>query len=308
MVFQPKKKDGILFTADMHLRDDVPTCRTDKFLETQWAKLKVISDYTKKNNLWWVDCGDVFHKARPSYHLVNDVISRLKSWQTPIDAAIYGNHDMPAHTRQNFDDCAFGTLVCSGIIRHAFWGESVLFPCTWGNVQVWGVNYGESCFAPDNNSAMNVLVMHDMFFHNKNDIPGVDGHIALDFAQEWGQCYRYIFTGHNHKSLSVSNSKWELHNIGSMTRQTVDLIDHKPRFSVLDKSGVYHVNFKIDGNAVSRKHIEKKEAEEDQLAAFVESLGNNEEVSLNFEGNVQIVLNKVKPSPQVKIKVQGAME
>lgn len=306
-------KKGILVTADMHLRDTVPTCRNaDEFFEAQWNKLREISEIVKQKNLYWVDCGDIFHKARPSYKLVSDVINRLKDWGTPIDAAIYGNHDMPAHNHKNMDDSAFGVLCASGTIKNWIFGKGLHLPCENCDYLVWGMNYGESCYSPNiYKNMVNVLLAHDMFFKDKNSfIPNVDGIDASEFVDEWSGCYPLMFAGHNHQSFTITKKRYQFYNVGTMLRESADLADHNPSICIIHSPTDVERRYLrcAKPNVVSRKHIEKQEETEDQIASFVQSLEKNEDISLSFEGNVQIVINTVKPNNAVKIKVQGAME
>lgn len=300
-------KNGILFTADLHLRDDTPTCRIDDFQKTQWDKLRQIAEIVRKQKLHWVDCGDIFHKARPSYRLVNEFINRLREWGVCIDAGICGNHDMPTHSFGQLDDSAYGTLLASGVIKQWLWGRPASFEVKNKKFCVWGVNYTEKCYAPNMyGEYTNVLVMHDMFFKDSdNAIPNVEGFYADEFVEKWRSCYSYIFTGHNHKTFYHDT----LYNIGCMTRQSADMAKHKPCVCILDYMGVTtRYLLGINKNAVSQAHLDKQAAHEDQISSFVESLENIEDTSLSFERNVQTVISKVKPENEVKQKVQGAME
>lgn len=306
-------KKGILFTADLHLRDTVPTCRTDDFENAQWRKLQEIIEIVRKEKLYWVDCGDIFHKAQPSFRLVNRFIDYMKMAKVQIDAAICGNHDLPSHNFGQLDNSAFGTLLASKIINKWLHGPCVELPTDYKIFTLYGVNWTEMPYSPD--CAINVLgyrnimVMHNMFFPNKHDtIPNVDGFYADEFIDTWGDEYQYIFTGHNHKSFSISTDKCELHNIGCVTRQTADMAGHRPCVCILCNNGVQIRYLHANVDAVSQAHIDKQQAQENQISSFVKSLENIEDTSLSFERNVQTVINKVKPENEVRQKVQGAME
>lgn len=303
-------KNGILFTADMHLRDDTPVCRTDDFQKAQWDKLQAIITLVKRKNLYWVDCGDIFHKARPGYKLLNRFMDTLIRQNVCIDTAICGNHDMPAHSLGQIDDSAFGTLLSAKLIKTWLYGRPVVLPIGEINYVLWGVNYTEKPYEPDpaEDGFCNVMVMHDMMFLNKKDaIPNVEGYYANTFVKEWDH-YQYIFTGHNHKTFTYQNDNTYLCNVGCLTRQTADMADHRPTVAVLYADHVAQFTLPYSDDVVTREHIDKKQKREDEIAAFVETLGKTEEVSLSFTGNVQLIVNKVKPSDTVKQKIQGAME
>ena len=60
------KKAIAIITADLHLRDTIPVCRVDNYLEAQNKKLAFIKDSVLKNNCPLIVAGDVFHKAKSS--------------------------------------------------------------------------------------------------------------------------------------------------------------------------------------------------------------------------------------------------
>lgn len=306
-----KLKNGILFTADMHLRDTVPPCRTDDFMQAQWDKVREVAEIVKKENLYWVDAGDIFHVARPSYRLVNEFIERLRTWGVGIDLAILGNHDMPAHNpdRKNMDDTAWYTLLASGLIKSWRYGQDgFILNCAFGNVLIDPVDYGQvPCHqCEDEDTHKYVCVLHDMVFENDMAaIPGIDNYWTPEKLHKiFGGDFDYFVCGHNHKSWQKGN----VFNVGSLTRQTADMEGHKPSVVILNANGMERRYLKYSQGVVSRAHLDKQEAQENQISSFVESLENNEEISLSFEGNVQIVMNKVKPEKGVEIKVRGAME
>lgn len=305
-----KLKSGILFTADMHLRDTVPPCRTDDFMQAQWDKVREVADIVKKENLYWVDAGDIFHTARPGYRLVNNFIERLRTWGVGIDLAIMGNHDMPGHNpdRKNMDDTAWYNLLASGIIRNWRYGQDgFILNCDFGNVLIDPVDYGASpCHqTEDEEISKYVCVIHDMVFRDsKSAIPGVGDYWTANQLLYQFPDFDYFICGHNHKSWR--NGK--VINVGCLTRQTADMEEHEPSVVVLNGEGCERRYLEYEQGVVSRAHIDKQEAQENQISSFVESLENNQEVSLSFEGNVQIVLNKTKPEKGVELKVRGAME
>lgn len=311
-----KPKHGILFTADMHLRDDVPVCRTDDFMTEQWRKLRQIAELVKSRNLYWVDCGDIFHKARPSYRLVNNLTERLHYWQVAIDYAITGNHDMPGHNSQavNMEDTAWYNLLSSGKIKNwAYGGNGLPLPCNFGNVVVYGANYGKKLEDElphmrhdDEDENINICILHDMVFKDKNHVnPNVgDYWLASQLPFTMGLGYSYFVCGHNHQSWKFAN----VYNVGCLTRQTADMTDHIPSVVILTKDGMERVTLAHKENVVSRAHIDKEQANEEQISSFVQSLENNQEVSLSFERNVQVIINTTKPVKSVEVKIREAME
>ena len=301
--------NGLLFTGDMHLRPDVPVCRTDDFLVAQWTKLEQIQKLAKRKNLAWIDAGDVFHKAIQPLHFVNQVLTRL---HYPICAGIAGNHDLPSHNTGRVMESAWGTLRAVGYIEEALGDRPVCVDSSEHRVaEIYGAHYGEAI--PDPYDAQpgifNVLVMHGMVYASRNDIiPNAPGSMAKKLLRDH-KGYDLIVTGHNHQSFMVELNGRHLVNPGSMTRQTADQADHIPRIVTwTPKDGLQWHALTCDPDVVSREHLVKKEQKEEQLSAFVQSLQDVGEVSLSFEDNVETVIRENKPDKPVRDKVREAME
>lgn len=304
---------GLLFTADIHLRPDVPVCRTDDFLKVQWQKFDQVQKYIELNQLAWVDAGDIFHKAQLPLVFVNQVLENMRE---RIVAGVMGNHDLPSHNIGRVGESAWGTLWASAYLEQVAGSEPVHikigsdhFPKERADVDIYGVSYGEEIPQPYNDDVFKVLVMHDMVYASKNDIiPNAPGSLAKKLLRD-NKEYDLIVTGHNHQSFMVELNGRFLVNVGSMTRQTADQTDHKPRV-VEWRPGWglkwYELDYK-DG-VISREHIEKQEQKDEELNAFVASLQDVEEVSLSFEENVETVIRESKPEKPVEDKVREAME
>lgn len=236
-------KQGFLITADLHLRDTVPTCRTDDFIKAQWNKMDYIAEIIKKKNLYWLDCGDLFHTAKPSYSLVNHLMYWFRSRNVQIDAAIVGNHDIPAHNLSYLDNSAWGILNTAGFIKRWLHNGIVHNFDLNGEytIGITGVNYSENIddFTWDETLANDTaLLYHDMVFRNeKNRIADVPGLIAQELYNKVP--FHTIFSGHNHQhwewqpnennSIQIPyEDKQGVFNVGSMTRQSADQMEHTP--------------------------------------------------------------------------------
>ena len=303
---------GLLFTADMHLRPDVPTCRTDDFLVAQWAKLEQIQKLAKQYNLAWIDAGDIFHKAILPLHFTNQVLTRL---HYPICAGIAGNHDLPSHNTGRIMESAWGTLFAAEFLESQLHEIPLCLDIANGKTaEIYGASYGEPIPTPHGKQQhiFKVLVMHDMVYASRNDIiPNAPGSMAKKLLRD-NKGYDLIVTGHNHQSFMVELHGRHLVNIGSMTRQTADQTDHTPRVITwipgTTTSGLQWRTLRHDPDVVSRDHIVKQEQKEEQLNAFVQSLQDVSEVSLSFEENVETILRETQPDKHVENKVREAME
>lgn len=245
-----ESKQGFLITADLHLRDTQPTCRTDDFDKAQWDKMDYIAEVIKTKNLYWLNCGDLFHNAKPSYSLLSHLLYWFKTRKVHIDAAIVGNHDLPAHNLHQLDNSGWGVVHQAGYIRHWLHDgkfETFSLHDYKDNISIAGVNYSENLddfkwpfYAKDS-----VLLYHEMVFRNERsriaDIPGLT---AKQLYEKVPFCT--VFSGHNHQSFDWQPDenfridyadKNGVFNVGSMTRQSADQMEHIPQVLLWDGIG-----------------------------------------------------------------------
>lgn len=244
-----ESKQGFLITADLHLRDTRPTCRTDDFDKAQWDKMDYIAEVIRTKDLYWLDCGDLFHNAKPSYSLLSHLLYWFKTRRVHIDAAIVGNHDLPAHNLHQLDNSGWGVILQAGYIKrwlHDGIFETFLIKDDY-HMDIIGVNYSENLddFKWPNDTNDAALLYHDMVFKSEKsriaDIPG------LTAVQLYGKVPFYtIFSGHNHQSFDWDPNKGVqvdyyckkgVFNVGSMTRQSADQMEHIPSVMLWDGRG-----------------------------------------------------------------------
>lgn len=310
--------DNLLFTADLHLRDTQPKCRTDDFEKAQWKKFTTILDLCYKHNAFWVDAGDFFHKAQPSLSLLEKTIHYLRRFQSggrpPVLATVAGNHDLPAHNMGRLNESGLGILKAAGLIQLLDSEPIVVHMKLQPNILLYGCSYGDDIPAPKHTDSNHVLVYHGMVYENEKDvIPQNPAPTGFDLLEQ-NPDYRIILTGHNHTFFHCMEGHRHLINPGSMTRQTADqekLIPHVSLWNARTDSADNHQNKKIflpfEKDVISREHIETQEKKDEELNAFVVHLQNVEDVSLSFEGNVEKVMIEVKPNKLTKQRVKEAI-
>lgn len=290
----------LLFTADIHLRDDCPKCRTDDFLSAQWDKIKQVKALCKKNDALWIDAGDLLHKSRPSLGLLAQAISVLKT-DMPI-RTVPGNHDQPYHNRNKMTESGLGVLEAAGVIK--FLHQDAPWQCLdW---TIYSCAYGEEIPVPEGDTN-NILVYHGMVFQNKHEmLPGVSGDTAKGILKK-AKGYTLVVTGHNHQSFHVRVGDRMLVNVGCLTRQTADFAEYVPNVVLFRDGEIKRLALSCESGVVSRVHLDKAAKKEEELNAFVEGLKDVEQASLSFEANVDLVLNKMNAPKTVKKKVAEAM-
>ena len=291
-----KQADAIL-TADWHLRDTVPECRTDDFYAAQWKKLDFISALQKKHNCSVYHAGDLFHHWKPSPSLLTDTIKHIpKRFVT-----VYGNHDVPQHNLELVYKSGIRTLETAGIIS--------VFPN--------GTNFGNKP-NPDKPSMQGdftdeiyrkVLVWHEFTYKGKPPWPGCEADTGNKLLNKYPG-FDLILTGDNHQSFTAKKDGRVLVNAGNITRQSAAQIDFKPCVYLwyAKTNTVEPVYIPVEEGVVSREHIEKVTQRDERLDAFISKLDDNWDIGISFEENLKRFLQKNKINKHVKRIINRAID
>lgn len=262
------KPDAIL-CADLHLREDIPICRIDDFQQAQWHKLMYIKILQYKYDCPVLCAGDVFHHWKPSPYLLSKTIEHLPNefW------TIYGNHDIPQHNLDLFEKSGLFTLQKAGKIFIIDQGHFSIIPNK--NQYNWSVKN------------KNLYVWHVMTYHKELPYPGCKESSAIQLLKKYPQ-FNLIVTGDNHKPFVVNYKGRLLVNPGSMTRQRVSET-HKPRIYLwyAKTNSVEPIYLPCEENVISREHIEIIEKRDKRMEAFIQSINNDVETTINFEENLK---------------------
>lgn len=266
-----EKVDAIL-TADWHLREDTPICRTDDFQKAQWSKVDFISNLQKKYNCPIIHAGDLFDHWKPSPYLLSKAFLHLpKRFYT-----IYGNHDLPQHNIELAYKCGVQTLVSAfriNILKATHWLQEP-------DDETSSLNYFDS---------KKVCIWHIMAYQGNSPWPNCTDLSAKQILEKYTQ-FDLIVTGHNHTAFVEEVNGRLLVNPGSLTRQEADKEKHQPRVYLYHakENKVVPVYLPIEQNVISREHLEKTEQRDDRISAFVERLNTEWEISLSFEKNLEL--------------------
>ena len=267
-----KKPDAIL-CADIHLREDIPTCRTDDYQAAQWRKLSFIRDLQLEYDCIVIHAGDLFHHWKPSPQLLSMTIQNLPAQFHTI----YGQHDLPQH---NFDlrhKSGIHTLETDNTLE-------VLDECHYGQEP----RNGSMSFAPGVDNSRDILVWHKMVWQGEKLWPDQIDPSAKRILKQYPG-YDLIVTGDNHKPFVEEHEGRLLVNPGSMMRTTADQIDHKPRVYLwyADTNTVEPVYLPIESGVISRDHITRTEERDGRIDAFISRLDDDWEASVSFEENLE---------------------
>ncbi len=283
------KRADLIITADFHLRESTPICRTDDFFAAQTRKLIFLSRLQKEHNCAVIHAGDLWDHWKPSPFLITYAFIHLpKEFNT-----IFGNHDLPNHSLDMIDRCGINTLAKAERIK--------ILP---------GTHWGQK---PDNHSLIikdrKILVYHTMTYQGKPPWPGCTDPKARGILRKYPM-YDAIITGHNHQPFIEEYENRVLANPGSMMRQNADQIDFRPRVYLYyaKENQVEPIYLPIEDGVVSREHIERGAERSDRIDAFISKLDGEWQAGLSFESNLEEFFKNNRVRKQTKEIIYKAVE
>jgi predicted phosphodiesterase len=261
--------DAIL-TADWHLRDSVPVCRTDDFWAAQWKKVDHVAQLSWRYDACPVlHAGDLLDHWRASPYLLSSAIAHMppKFW------TVLGNHDLPQHNLELAERSGTQTLAAGGAL-------TILPGCHMGK-------------QPQPEHALEiagrkVLVWHEGVWKDAPPWPNCKARSADSVLEEFPE-YDLILTGDFHTPCIERSGDRLLVNPGSLMRQTADQINFRPRVYLWDaeRNQVLPEYLPIDAAAVSREHLDIAHDRDKRIEAFVARLDSSKTgAELNFEQNL----------------------
>ena len=276
-----------IFAADIHLRATPPLCRTDNFRKAQTNKLRFLFDIA--NDLCVegvIIAGDFGHSPFWPNELLTNTIDMIRLLdQIPL-LIVPGQHDLPQHRLERYQDGALGVLEAAQMINVLYDAEGHK---NFREFKLHSYPFGHEIEHDHHSSKFRkVAVAHMMVIEN---IPLWPGQIALkgNTLLEKFPEYDLIVTGDNHNPFVIEH-EGRLHiNPGSMMRQKSDQINHRPRFYLWwAKTNKYMPIFwEIDKNAVTREHIETSEEIDERINQFVSKLiTDDENIEVDFKENL----------------------
>jgi DNA repair exonuclease SbcCD nuclease subunit len=321
--------------ADLHLREDCPACRTDgpeSYWAEQEAAVYTIRSLCEKHGCPFLCAGDVFNVTKETPRNFSKPSANLIRWAAenlPETFAIFGQHDLIAHSLENWEHT--GLALLGGFPNITIVMGETLYHAPGGALQ--GFSYGIEMLPADIGQApdyepedtRHVAMAHQLVWQGKPPFPGAptDGEATRLLRKFPG--YDLILTGDNHQPFVVRyrpapvphsdngvtlSPDRLLVNPGSMMRMKADQANHEPRVYLWDAEAneVEPVYLPITLGVISREHIEKEEARDERITAFVERLADDgEEADLDYKENMRRALAREKPHKRTEELVWQAM-
>lgn len=274
-----KRADAIL-CGDVHLREDVPVCRTDDFLQSQAVKFNTINLLQQEHKCPVICSGDLFDNAKPSLWFASKVSEMMpQNFYT-----VYGNHDLPNHSLKEQSKCGIYNLWVNdklNILKGTHFNQIPIEP----SITIKG---------------RKILVWHVMTYKSELPYPGCTDLKARSILHKYPE-YDLILTGDNHTPFTQTYQGRLLVNPGSMMRQTADQMDYKPAVWLYyaKTNTVEPVYLPINKDAVTREHLDVIEEKENRIMAFIETLNKEGLDFVNFKQNLKVFLQKNQTNEKV---------
>lgn len=277
-----KKVDGIL-SADWHLREASPSCRTDNFQQAQRRKLLYLKKLQKLHDCPIYVAGDVFDKWNPSLAFLSELVDCM-----PFIHTICGNHDLPQHSILLRHKSALHLLEKTGHLSILSTGVH------WNHVPTpdTGVMIG----------GRRMLIWHTMTYQGKKPYPGCTDPPSIGILKKYKD-YDIILTGHNHQTFTVSDKNRLLLNPGCITRQESDMADFLPAvyfYHAKDNTITRHQLPHTGGVVSKSEKVQEVEERNDRIDAFVSKLRSDFDTDINFEVNLERHFSKNKTAKKTQ--------
>ena len=257
----------MILTADWHLRENQPICRSDDFWKIQWEKVRFIRELQYEYDCTILHSGDLFHHWKPSPRLLSKCIEEL-----PYMFVIPGNHDLPNHNLNLLEKSGLFTLEKAEIIK------------------ICSVELEKPfLFQKD------IAIMHKLINHSQSD------NSAKSILRKYKK-FKLILTGDNHETFDASINNRLLINPGSLTRQTANQKNHKPCIYIIDieTMGFEIIEIPIENNVFNLEHLNQQNERDERIENFVKHLNSDYDLELSFESNLKAYFQKNRTRKAIK--------
>jgi len=293
-----------ILTADFHLTDKQPLCRTDAdWWETMRTKLRFIRKLSRAHMCPVIHAGDLFNTWKPSPELMTFAVKELPT----KFFTVLGNHDLPQHNLDLYYKSGVATLAEAGRITvipsGVHWGMDLLSDeviKSRNNIEE-ETDWRES----------QIIVAHYMVRSTaeKPWLGCVDPPASKVLRTVKVNGVDLILVGHNHKSFVEEYKGKLLVNPGSIFRMDADQIDYQPKVYLWydDPLKVEAVLLPIE-DSVTRHHLETEQAKNDRIKQFITNLQDTWEPGFSLEENLRQAFKSNKTSKSVQDIIWQALD
>ena len=229
----------LICVGDLHIRANRPVSRKDDYYHIQFEKFGCILDTAEnfireEEEVAILQPGDFFDTQVP-YKVLADIAEvigrrRVFGFHFPI-FVVFGQHDM---AYRNIRNTPLYVLDLLGGVQKAL-SPSIIQTHLGVDVNIYGVDWDDEILKPET-EGFNVLLIHKMITKGGPLFPGQEDYedAGVFLRKMTGIGYDLIVSGDNHQTFVVERKKGALINAGSMMRMSIDQVNHKPCFFVVD--------------------------------------------------------------------------
>jgi len=296
----------ILCGGDLHIRVTAPEHRIDDFVETQKEKIFWVLNLAKEEGCKIILFpGDVTDHSKLPYWIIRQYILMFRETPNRDKITVRGQHDMLYHVAtENTPLMLMEAAKAISIVGIPPKPYNIFNKET--PIHIFGVSWEEEIpeiekFGGQN--TVDILLIHKMFVDEKLWEGQEEYKRANIFLRETQ--WDLIVSGDNHQHFMLQ-SKGRFHvNCGSLMRQNIDQINHKPVVYIYDTEertlAPHYIPIRPAEEVFSIDEARKKKAEDERMLAFVEMVRNTTEIKgLDYAKSMDDRLGKKDISRDIK--------
>jgi|LAHU01.1.fsa_nt_gb DNA repair exonuclease SbcCD nuclease subunit len=291
----------IVACGDLHLTDSSPKRRLDDYSSVLMEKFLYIVNYTMNEQYKvMVLPGDIFDTHRASNQLISTTIKTLSNFVDTggVVLGVLGQHDLAFRSPHN---SPVRVLEAAGIITML--SEK---PFRLNGVSFYGSDFGSKVPDVMEREEKRILVIHKMISDRDYWGSNLEYSSVSSFLKENGR-FDIVISGDNHHSFDykqAGRNQRVLINAGSLGRRSIDQIDHKPCFYVVDTDQVERsrIEVPIQNNVFDLSSLEGEKRVSEEIAKFVDGLAKHSEFTFTerYEDRVVQIIESNDIEPKVK--------
>ncbi len=285
-----------ILTADWHIRESIPVCRTDNFYRTQKRKLEWIAELSQEYEIPVILAGDLFHKWKTSPQLEAMTIETTNNFHINDFFSLFcvpGNHDLPKHSLKEISKSSYFVLQKSSVLNDCTLKDTIYSKkSNIDYIYVHPFPFGtEIQNVEKEDDTLNICVAHQLTYDSKKPWANCKADSAKKLLKKYDG-YDLIVTGDNHQSFVTEYKGRLLVNPGCITRQTGAFVDFKPSVYVwYSDNTVERKYIPIEKDVINRDHLKKVEERNEKLDAFIIELEKRQKQNEDYEYLMDFVEN-----------------
>jgi DNA repair exonuclease SbcCD nuclease subunit len=296
-----------ILLSDCHLCVDKPAGRLDSdMLQVGLNKLDYVFNYAYGNSISYVLQAGDFVDIKRSWELLSALTSFFEGWQKKgiKMLCVQGQHDSYFHDMSN-QKTIMGVLINAGLVTRLnstpVYSPDKIFA-------IYGASFGEDTPKPSH-QYRSILVCHRQILMNKIYKQQEQYDYAPAFSEQHSE-YDLILTGDAHQKYDFKLGGRHICNAGPMMRleATDAMLNHMPGFYIFDsnknKLSYEYIPAKKGSEVLSKSHIELQKIRKHNFDDFIDKVkAGDQNQSLDFNENLQVVIQQSKASEQVKYHI-----